>query len=302
MLYKNENGKLRQICKKPFTLERELQTLVEQNLEELFRLQFLKTEFQIEKQSRFDSVAYDRENNSFVVIEYKRGRNESLVDQGYAYLNTVLNRKADLVLLFNEITNQAKLVKDFDWEATRIYFVSPAFTDYQKRATGFLKMPFRLFEVVRYEDDSICVEEINENKIADDPAKLADNETVEKVSREIKVYSEEELYAHSSEDTVELYTLFKERLLALGEVTVEPKKCYVSFRHGDRLFCDIEFYKNKMKVYLNMKWGQLKDPNNRTRNVTNIGHMGNGAYEFSLSSEEDLDYLMMLVRQSYKAA
>ena len=300
MLYQNENGKIKQIRKKPFALERELQTLVEQNLGELFHLQFIKTEFQIEKQSRFDSVAYDRENNAFVVIEYKRGRNESLVDQGYAYLNTVLNRKADLVLLFNEITGQAKLVKDFDWAATRIYFVSPEFTEYQKRATGFLKMPFRLFEVTRYENGAIYVEELNENKIADDPAALTDSEAVEKVNREIKVYSEEELYAHASEGTVELYALLKERLLALGEVTVEPKKCYVSFRHSDRLFCDIEFYKNKMKVYINMKWGAMKDPDNRTRDVTNIGHMGNGAYEFILSSEEDLDYLMMLIRQSYK--
>ena len=45
MLYQNEKGKLKQIRQKPFALERELQTLVEQNLEELFHLQFLKTEF-----------------------------------------------------------------------------------------------------------------------------------------------------------------------------------------------------------------------------------------------------------------
>lgn len=300
MLYQNEKGKLKQVYKKQFVLERELQTFVEQNLEVLFRLQFLKTEFQIEKQSRFDSVAYDKENNSFVIIEYKRGRNESLVDQGYAYLNTALNRKADLVLLFNEVTGKAKLIKDFDWASMRIYFVSPSFTEYQKRATGFLKMPFRLFEVSRYENDLIHVEEINENKIADDPAILIDSETVEKVNREIKVYSEEEHFAHKSEKVIEMYTLLKERITSLGEVAVEPKKCYISFRHGNRLFCDIEFYKNKMKVYLNAKWGQLKDSNNLTRNVSNIGHMGNGDYEYSLSSEEELDYLMMLIRQSYK--
>ena len=300
MLYQTEKGKLKQVRKKPFTLEKELQTLVEQNLEEMFRLQFLKTEFQIEKQSRFDSVAYDKENNAFVIIEYKRGRNESLVDQGYAYLNTALNRKADLVLLFNEVTGHAKLVKDFDWTATRIFFVSPSFTEYQKRATGFLKMPFRLFEVIRYDNGAIYVEEINENKITDDPAIIADSETVEKVNREIKVYSEEELYAHASEATVELYGLLKERILSLGEVAIEPKKCYVSFRHGNRLFCDIEFYKNKMKVFLNMKWGQLEDQNNRTRNVATIGHMGNGDYEYSINSEDEIDYLMTLIRQSYK--
>ena len=143
--------------------EKDLQTLVESNLETILDLKFIATEFSIESY-RFDSVAYNEESKSFVIIEYKRGKNESLVDQGYAYLYTLLNRKADFVLLYNEVTGESKGIKDFDWTQTRIVFISPQFTDYQKNATAFINMPFELYEVKQYESGIIAVTPINENK------------------------------------------------------------------------------------------------------------------------------------------
>lgn len=45
--------------------------------------------------------------------------------------------------------------------------------------------------------------------------------------------------------------------------------------------------------------GQLNDPGNIARNVANVGHWGNGDYEISLSSADELPYLMTLIKQSY---
>lgn len=86
---------------KPFKLEREIQNLFENNLFLLTGLEFVKSEFSIQNQ-RIDTLAYDRENNSFVIIEYKRNRNQSVFDQGVSYLNTLLKFKADFVLEYNE--------------------------------------------------------------------------------------------------------------------------------------------------------------------------------------------------------
>ena len=124
MIFLNNNGKLSSNKERAFKLEKELQRLVEENMREIFNLQFVASEFPLEAY-RFDSVAYNQETQSFVIIEYKRGKNESLVDQGYAYLYTLLNRKADLVLLYNEVCGKSKTIKDFDWSQTRIIFVSP---------------------------------------------------------------------------------------------------------------------------------------------------------------------------------
>ena len=50
-------------------LAEELQTLTEKNLEELFGLKFVATEFQVDN-LRIDTLAFNEETKSFVIIEY----------------------------------------------------------------------------------------------------------------------------------------------------------------------------------------------------------------------------------------
>jgi hypothetical protein len=42
---------------------------------------------------RIDTLAFDKESSAFIIIEYKKDRNFSVVDQGVAYLNLMLNNK-----------------------------------------------------------------------------------------------------------------------------------------------------------------------------------------------------------------
>jgi predicted transport protein len=48
-----------------------------------------------------------------------------------------------------------------------------------------------------------------------------------------------------------------------------------------------------------MNKGELDDPRKMARDVSAVGHWGNGQYEVSLKIDDDLDYLMTLVKQSY---
>ena len=301
MIFTSNKGKL--IAKKEinFKLEKDLQGIVENNIESVFGVKFVAAEFSIENY-RFDTVAFNFETNSFVIIEYKRGRNESLVDQGYAYLYTLLDRKAEFVLLFNEVFGKSKGIKDFEWSQTRIIFVSPKFTDYQKNATSFMDMPFELYEIKQYEDGIISVAQINTNKSlkTEDGAKnVLGNEKIDKVTKEIVVYTEEKLLERGSDLTRELYCILKERILELGDIKVEPKKLYIAFK-GKSNICDIVIHKEHVTIYLNLKAGSLKDPQGIARVVKDIGHWGNGDYDTWIDREENIDYLMTLIRQSYK--
>ncbi len=49
-----------------------------------------------------------------------------------------------------------------------------------------------------------------------------------------------------------------------------------------------------------MKAGELEDPKGMARDVSNVGHWANGDYEIIIGSKDELDYIMTLVRQSYK--
>ena len=69
---------------------------------------------------RVDTLGFDKESRSFVIIEYKKDRNFTVIDQGYAYLALLLNNKAEFILKYNE-NNKAFLRKDnIDWSQSRI--------------------------------------------------------------------------------------------------------------------------------------------------------------------------------------
>lgn len=73
-LFQIHKNVLEPIERDSFKLERDIQSVVEKNLETLFGLQFVSSEFTV-GEFRIDSLAYDEERNAFVLIEYKRGTN-----------------------------------------------------------------------------------------------------------------------------------------------------------------------------------------------------------------------------------
>jgi hypothetical protein len=87
----------------------------------LFELDLVKSEFELHG-FRIDTLAFDEESRAFVIIEYKKDRNFSVVDQGMAYLNLMLNNKADFILEYNESSNSSHNLKreQVDWSQSRI--------------------------------------------------------------------------------------------------------------------------------------------------------------------------------------
>jgi len=70
-LFKSNNEKLGKLKENKFKLERDMQKVTEDNLNNVFGLKFIKSEFTI-KDFRIDTLAYDEQSNAFVIIEYKR--------------------------------------------------------------------------------------------------------------------------------------------------------------------------------------------------------------------------------------
>jgi RecB family endonuclease NucS len=93
-IFSTKGAKLVEIVEEQFPLEREVQRLTEANLQELFNLVPVKSEFELHG-LRIDTLGFDKESGAFVIIEYKKDRNFSVVDQGIAYLNLMLNNKDD---------------------------------------------------------------------------------------------------------------------------------------------------------------------------------------------------------------
>lgn len=297
-----DKTKLKPVSNIKFDLEKEIQVLFEKNLEELFNLQFVKSEFSV-KNFRIDTLGYDNENKSFVIIEYKKDRNFSVIDQGYTYMSLMLNNKSDFILEYNENFGGVLKRDDIDWTQSKVIFVSPHFTEYQKHSINFKDVPFELWEVKKYENNMIglvqhkTTSDESISTISDDKSNL-----VSQVTREVKVYTEDYHFKKNikrDEKVVDLYNELKDRILNLGEVEIIPRKEYIGFRKK-RPFCDVVFYTDHLRILVNLKKGQLDDPKKLTKDMSNQGHWGNGDYEIRLFPSDELDYVMFLITQSYK--
>ena len=297
-LYKIEK-KLEYIKEKPFRLEKEIQELTENNLKTIFGLEFVKSEFALNN-FRIDTLAFDKEANAFVIIEYKRDKNFSVIDQGYAYLSLMLNNKADFILEFNENLDKTLKRTDLDWSQSRVLFVSPAFTNYQREAINFKDLPIELWEVKRFENTTVSYEQIQKAGAQESIKTISKaDKTIDNVAKEIKVYSEQEHLENASDEIKELYEKFKSAIQNLDNLEIKPKKKYIAFVAG-RNVIDILPQKKALKMWINMNKGELDDTKGITRDVSTTGHWGNGDYEIQIRDDENLEYILSLVKQSIK--
>lgn len=291
-------NKLKQISEDLFKLERDIQKLIESNLKEIFNLEFIKSEFTI-KNSRIDTLAYDSESKSFIIIEYKKERNFSVINQGYAYLSLLINNRAEFIVEYNEQLNQSLKREEIDWSQTRIIFVAPSFTDYQKQAINFKDLPFELWEIKKYQNQIISIEQIRKSKTSESIKTFGGiSEELKEVTKTIRVYTEEEHVNYGSEFIEELYETFKNAILNIGDMEIKPFQSYIAFKSRTNVV-DVEIQRNALKFWINMKKNSLDDPKHIMRDVSEIGTFGNGDYELKITNDENLEYIMSLIKQSY---
>jgi len=298
ILYSSQSDKLKAINENPFKLEKDIQKLFEGNLSILMGLELVKSEFVI-KNRRIDTLAFDKQTNGFVIVEYKRDRNISVIDQGFSYLSLMLENKAEFLVEYNESLSRNLKRDDIDWSQSRVAFVSPNFTENQKMAVNFQDVAIELWEVRRYENDSISFNQIRKTS-KESIKQIADPKgDIDTIAKEIIVYKEEDHLAKGSDATRELFEMIKSRILELDGLEMNLTKFYVGFKLNNKVITDVEIQKNSMKHRINLKKGQLDDPKSLFTDVSEKGHWGLGDYETKYDTEVDIDYLMSLVKQSY---
>ncbi|MDO8743345.1 MAG: hypothetical protein Q7J30_02215 [Candidatus Azambacteria bacterium] len=213
-------------------IEKDVQNLTEQNLKELFDLEFLDTEVPIVN-FRIDTLAFDPETNSFTIIEYKRDKSFSVSDQGLSYLSLLLNHKADFVLKYNKIKRQNKSLEDFDWAQSRVMLIAHSFTPHQLQALGFRNLPIELWEVRIYENNLIYYDQVK-IPVAEESIDVIGNKdnSYRKISREIARPSVEQVLSKVvSEETKQRIEEIMEYCESLGDAQQYTTKGHISLRN-----------------------------------------------------------------------
>ena len=141
----NIKGTVKEYQSGTVTLEKELQTVIENNMDIFFGVTFLASEYRTTDGGRMDSIGID-ENHCPVIFEYKRSVKENVINQGLFYLNWLLDHKDSFKVLVIEKLG-LKMADTIDWSMPRVVCVAGDFTKYDESA---IKQMNRNISLIRY--------------------------------------------------------------------------------------------------------------------------------------------------------
>lgn len=308
-LYSKRGGSLKSIKEKPFKLEKDLQKLTEENLEELFGLEFVSTEMPVAG-LYIDTLAFNSKTQSFVIIEYKKERNISVIDQGFSYLSLMLNNKSDFILEYNEKKGKNLKRGDVDWSQARVSFISPIFTAHQQNAINFRDLPLELWQVSQYENDLVSYQRIKVDGSSESIRTLSKDKQINAVAKEVKSYTEEDVIGRDKKVN-QLYSGLKEKISLIdSSLYPNPTKSYIGFQMPDNwrvLFSARKSWRNSAEgkgLVISFNRSQPSDYKDIGKKMEYIKyskkHYNQHLSRMYVMNEEDLEYAYLLLKQAYE--
>lgn len=282
-------GEVKEVVGHSVTFEKELQHLIEENMEQFFGVTFLKSEYVI-TEGRMDSIGLD-ENNSPVIFEYKRSVNENVINQGLFYLDWLLDHKADFQLLVLEKLGKEK-ANNIDWSIPSVVCIANDFTKYDEHAVNQMQRSIKLVKYKKYED-FILFEHVNAPK-----AKSIVYDEVRKYHGTDKSFREQ--YESMNEKMKLTYETIREYILSLGDdVTENELKLYVAFKRIRNFAC-LEIQQGKIRMHLKLNPDTVALVDGFIKDVRNIGHWGTGDLQIHIKDINDFNKVKELINRSYE--
>lgn len=302
-MFNNTKDKLSPVKEVAFKKEKDLQSLTEKNLGTIFGLEFVATEYAVQN-LYIDTLAYDPENKSFVIIEYKRDRSFSVVDQGFSYLSLMLNNKADFILAYNEAKNKSLKREDIDWSQARIIFIARSFTAHQQNAVNFKNMPFSLWEAVQYDNYLVQYRKLETSDGAETLAQLKNigGET-QKIAKEVKTYTEDDVVGKDGK-IHDLYIEIKDKIMQSDmELKPNPKKVYIGYQVPDNWRNVFNIQKNSGALIIHFtrsKPEDFEDPKKKMVYMENSRQFYNqDVTTLEVKDIKDVSYALLMIQQTY---
>lgn len=286
-IFQIDKNKVKQLKTSNFKSEKDLQILVENNLEEIFGIKFIAFEFPTGEKhgGRIDTLGLD-ENNSPVIIEYKWGEKDNVINQGLFYLDWLVDHKGDF-----QIVVEKKLGKKIkiDWSQPRLILIASSFNKYDKYAINRMSENIELWTYSFYENG---IFEVNIEGSSQVDSKRG--RRITKIE-----YAKYDLNYHLNKTSKELQQKFneiREKILELPNVQEKPEqKSGVTYR-TTKSFARFEFRKNSINLLL--REPKYNDPKQLVKDITSFEWGYRGLVKIDKSS--DPDYLFDLIKQSYE--
>lgn len=274
------------------TLEKELQTVIENNMVTFFGVTFLASECGTTDGGRMDSIGID-ENHCPVIFEFKRSMKENVINQGLFYLNWLLDHKDSFKVLVIEKLG-LKEASNIDWTMPRVVCIASDFTKYDESAIKQMNRNISLIRYKKFGDDLLMFEQVNEN-IAE---AIPDHESAP-VPKQQKGKSFAEQYKNAKPEIKILYDDLRNYILSQGDdISENNLKLYTAFKKIKNFVC-VEVFNNRLLLHLRLDVSTVDYEEGFTRDTSKINHWATGDVEVLIHNRADFEKAKSLIDRAY---
>ncbi len=159
MMFEIKNGIATKVKQKEFKSELELHDFIDNNLEALFEVRFIKKEHRTDKHGRIETLGLDY-NNRPVVVEYKKTMEKGQLVQAHRYIDWIEKNKAEFELLVRDKLN---IKVNIDFLNTRIICFAQEYNMDDKYLAP--KLGAELWKYTYYENNTLTLVKEGEESV-----------------------------------------------------------------------------------------------------------------------------------------
>lgn len=304
-IFEIKDKKVSRIKPTEFKLEKDLQNLVEQNLEIFFNCRFVASEFSTGNlhSGRIDTLAISEDKNP-VIIEYKKVASSELINQSLYYLHWITDHKGDFQLAVNK---SLKEIIEIDWSEIRVICIAPEFKKYDLHAVQMMGSNIELWQYKIFENGILSIDEVFRKSGTQNQVIIETNgknpvmvEAGKKAAqtRKTATYTIDEHLGKVNQDLVALFNEIREYIVNLeSSIEETPKKYYIAYKTTQNFVC-IEAQKKKLILFLKLNPDEIGKLPKQARDVRNIGHFATGDLELTIKNNSDFVETKGLINKS----
>lgn len=294
-LFHTTKGGVTEVTPRLADVEADVQSLIEAHMETMLGVRFLASEYVIDcvDGGRIDSLGID-ENGAPVIVEYKRGTDAGVINQGLYYLSWLTRHRSAFDTLVRDrlgVPTAAQVL----WSAPRLICVAGDFTRYDAHAVREHRRSIDLVRYRYYGSDHVSLETV--------VSVTGKSGAANRRTRRHAHMDAPQALQRQTGAMAELAVAADETLRGLGDgITRVQRKQYAAYQRLRNFACVIPPQQTKLLVYLKADPKSVDLRPGFTRDVTGLGHHGTGDLEVQLRTERDLERAQDLFRLSYAAA
>lgn len=293
-IFRIDEGKLKQLNVIPLDKERNLQRLLEANLMSVLELHFLATEYETTIGGRIDTIAVDT-SGAPVIIEYKRNKNDNVINQALSYLKWLKTQKPEFFekLIIDKLGKAAADAIKLDWKNPRVICIAESYSKFDIDTVEVVPLRIELMRYRYYDGNVFSLESVN----VTEPSVTQPMQKASKQVAAVENSALELLREKASKQINELFGELRERILALDEsISERANTLYVAYRMAQN-FAHVHLGKNQLKISLRPII--FVDPKKLVEKIPE-GYNWTMNRRIYLQSADELEYVMGIIEQSYK--